>query len=112
MHPSRKEPPKVKEFELYFPLRYNDGTPIDPAILERIGDRLMETFGGYTFNPQAHKGVWKMGDVTYRDEIVIYRVLTGKVRLARSFFKKLKEELKEDLEQEEILIVSKEAEIH
>jgi hypothetical protein len=49
--------------------------------------------------------------VTFRDEIVIFRVLTGKVRAARQFFRRLKNELKKDLQQEEILIVEKEAEI-
>jgi len=45
--------------------------------------------------------------VTYRDEIVIYRVITDKARAARQFFRQLKEELKRDLKQEEILIVEK-----
>jgi hypothetical protein len=44
------------------------------------------------------------------DEIVIFRVLTANVRAARRFFRKLKAELKRDLEQEEILIVEKDAE--
>jgi hypothetical protein len=51
-----------------------------------------------------------MGSVTFRDEVAIYRVLTGNVRSARRYFRKLKEELKADLKQEEILIVEKDAE--
>jgi hypothetical protein len=50
-----------------------------------------------------------MGGVTFRDEVVIFRVLTEKVRPARAFFRRLKEELKRELEQEEILIVEKDA---
>ncbi len=50
-----------------------------------------------------------MGEVVFKDEIVVFRVLTGKVRSARRFFIKLKEKLKIDLEQEEILIVEKDA---
>jgi hypothetical protein len=49
--------------------------------------------------------------VTYRDEIVIYRVITGNIRAARRFLRELKEELKRDLDQVEILIVEKEAEL-
>jgi hypothetical protein len=49
--------------------------------------------------------------VTYRDEIVIYRVLTDRVRTARRFFARIKEDLKRDLDQEEILIVEKDAQI-
>jgi hypothetical protein len=46
---------------------------------------------------------------TYRDEIVVYRVLTDRVRAARRFFAGLKDELKKDLRQEAILIVEKDA---
>jgi len=47
------------------------------------------------------------GDVTYRDEIVIYRVLTTNSSRARRFLAKLKEQLKTDFAQEEILIVER-----
>jgi hypothetical protein len=60
-----------------------------------------------TFFPQPNQGFWKMGDVTYRDEIVIYRVLASKPRTARRFLVRLKQDLKRDLRQEEILIVER-----
>lgn len=50
-----------------------------------------------------------MGDVVFRDEIVIFRVLAGDARAARRFFRDLKRELLRELEQEEILIVEKDA---
>ena len=51
-----------------------------------------------------------MGDVTYRDAIVIYRVVTSKTRAARRFLTSLKKELKADLDQEEILIIERDVE--
>ncbi|HMC12681.1 MAG TPA: hypothetical protein VKH44_15380 [Pirellulaceae bacterium] len=48
-----------------------------------------------------------MGDVTYRDEIVIYRVIAAKPRAARRFLAELKEHLKTAFRQEEILIVER-----
>ena len=99
----------MKEYELYVPLTYNDGSPIDQKQIERIGERLLEQFGGLTFFPQRNQGFWTMGGVTFRDEVVIFRVLTEKVRPARAFFRRLKEELKRKLQQEEILIVEKDA---
>jgi hypothetical protein len=48
--------------------------------------------------------------VTYRDAIVIYRVLTSDVQEARQFLSALKERLKEQLQQEEILIVERDVE--
>ena len=54
-----------------------------------------------TYFPQPNQGLWKYGGVTYRDEIVVYRVIAGRVREARRFFRQLKDELKDDLRQEE-----------
>jgi hypothetical protein len=50
-----------------------------------------------------------MGNVTFRDRIVIYRVITGEVGAARRFFRQIKEQLKRELKQEDILIVEKDA---
>jgi hypothetical protein len=66
--------------------------------------------GGVTFFPQPNEGLWRMGPVTFRDQIVIFRVLSAKVRDARRFFRTLKGELKTELEQEEILVVEKDVE--
>lgn len=101
----------MKEYELYVPLRYNEGSPVEAAKIDQIGERLLEQFGGVTFFPQPNQGMWKMGPVTFQDEIVIFRVLAGNTRTARRFFRGLKAELKEDLQQEEILIVEKDAEV-
>ena len=68
---------------------------------------LLDEFGGLTYFPQANQGLWKLGDVTYRDEIVIYRVLAPDSRRARRFLSKLKERLKAEFVQEEILIVER-----
>jgi hypothetical protein len=48
-----------------------------------------------------------MGDVTFRDEIVIFRVLASNARSARRFLRQLKERLKKELDQEQILIVER-----
>ena len=100
----------MKEYDRYVPLTYNDGTPIEAKTIERIGQRLLERFGGVTFFPQPNEGLWRMGEVTFRDQIVIFRVLTANVRDARRFFRTLKQELKTELEQEEILVVEKDVE--
>jgi hypothetical protein len=100
----------VKEYELYVPLRFNDGTPVPDEIIDRLGERLLERFGGCTFTPQPQQGLWKMGDVAFRDEVVIFRVLTSQVRPARRFFRDLKRELMDELRQEAILIVERNVE--
>jgi hypothetical protein len=100
----------VKEYDVFIPLTYNDGSPIEAKKFQNIHRRLLEFFGGLTYFPQPNEGFWRMGDVTYRDEIVIYRVLSAKARTARRFLSRLKEELKKDLKQEEILIVERNVE--
>jgi hypothetical protein len=51
-----------------------------------------------------------MADVTYHDEIVIYRVVSRKAGSARRFLKQLKKELKVSFQQEEIFIVERDVE--
>src|SRR5438128_2022750 len=92
-----KESLRVKEYDLYVPLTYNDGSAIEARKLVRLRNRLLRQFGGLTFFPQSNEGFWTVAGVTYRDEIVIYRVITGNVRAARRFLRELKEELKRDL---------------
>ena len=97
----------MKEFDLFVPLYYNDGSPIEPAKFQGIQQELLRRFEGLTFFPQPNEGFWTMAGITYRDEIVIYRVLTSKVRAARRFFREFKEDLKRELRQEEILSVER-----
>ncbi len=51
-----------------------------------------------------------MADVTYRDEIVVYRVISTDASHARRFFFDFKERLKKELDQHEILIVERDIE--
>lgn len=80
----------MKEYELYLPVSFNDGTPISSIEFERIGELLLREFGGVTFFPQRNEGFWTMGHVTFKDQIVIFRVLTEKTLKARKLFRKLK----------------------
>jgi hypothetical protein len=97
----------VKEFDIFVPLTYNDGSPVEPKKLRALRVRLLEYFNGVTFFPQPNEGYWRLGTVTYRDEIVIYRVVADKVRPARQFLRQLKEEMKTIFRQEEIFIVER-----
>jgi hypothetical protein len=97
----------VKEYELFLPLSDNDGVPFDLSFIPSLRLRLLEQFGGVTFFPQPNEGYWQMAGVTYRDEIVVFRVVASNQRTARRFFRQLKEELKRDLRQEEILIIER-----
>lgn len=97
----------MKEFEVYVPLHYNDGSPVAPEVLARLKKRLVDTFGGFTQVGQRHEGQFKIGSVAFRDEITIFRVLAGIEKRPRRFFRALKKELEAELAQAEVLIVER-----
>ena len=77
------------------------------AFPQALQQQLLGQFGGLTFFPQPNDGFWTVAGVTYRDAIVIYRVLMSDAQEARQFLSALKERLKEELQQEDILIVER-----
>jgi hypothetical protein len=100
----------VKEYDLFVPLYYNDGRQVEPQKFQALQQQLLAQFGGLTFFPQPNKGFWTLAGITYRDEIVIYRVITPDEQEARRFLSDLKERLKTEFRQEDILIVEREVE--
>jgi len=101
----------MREFEIYVPLHYNDGSPIEAEKLDDLRVRLFEFFGGLTDTRQRNAGAWKVGNVAFHDDIVIYRVLAVKQHPARRFLMDLKQELEQSLRQQEILIVERKVEV-
>jgi len=100
----------VKEYDLFVPLYYNDGSPVEAEKLFELKRRLLNQFDGLTFFPQANEGFWRAAGVTYRDEIVVFRILTADAPEARRFLSQLKQDLKKELNQEEVLIVERDVE--
>ena len=101
----------MKEYDLYIPLRHSDGRKVDSSKLTKIQAELVDRFGGLTNFPQAKLGLWKLGNVVYRDEIVIYRVLSNEARSAMRFLREMKSRLEADLNQDEILILARDVKV-
>jgi hypothetical protein len=95
------------EYELYLPLHYNDGRPIDPEKLKNLKRRLVDEFGGLTHFRQENEGLWKIGDHTFRDRVEIVRVLANDEVSAQKYFAQLKFDLTRDFNQQDFLIVSR-----
>jgi len=95
------------EYELYVPLHYNDGRPINPEKLRALKKRLVDEFGGLTHFRQENEGLWKIGDHTFRDRVEILRVLVSDEAAARNYFTKLKADLTREWEQQDFLIVTR-----
>jgi hypothetical protein len=98
----------VKEYDIFVPLFYNNGSPIELTKFQELQDALLKRFEGLTYFPQANQGFWKFGNITYRDDIVIYRVISQDSAASREYLSKLKEHLKQEFQQLEILIVERE----
>ena len=98
----------MKEYDIFIPLYYNDGAPVESAKFQDLQARLLEQFEGLTYFPQPNQGFWKFGNVTYRDEIVIYRVISHDQAASRDFLANLKAHLKNEIKQQEILIIERE----
>ena len=105
----------MQEYEIYLPTKHNDGAPVDPAHIERIEQELARKFGGYTHLKQRSKGLWRMGGVTFMDEVTIVRVIDdglapfpGSDPFDMPAFKR---ELEELLQQESVLIVAREVNV-
>ncbi len=105
----------MQEYEIYLPTKHNDGRPIDPAHIEQIEHRLAQTFGGYTHLKQRSNGLWRMGGVTFMDEVTIVRVIDdgqrpfdGSEPFDMAAFKR---ELEQTLQQESVLIVAREVRV-
>ena len=97
----------MREYELYVPLHDNEGNAIDPEKLSKLKRRLVDEFGGLTHFPQTNEGLWTVGAHTFRDQIVILRVLAGDSSKADAFFLQLKEDFKREWEQSDVLIVTR-----
>jgi len=95
------------EYDLYLPLHYNDGRPIDPQKLKNLKRRLVNEFGGLTHFRQENEGLWKIGEHTFRDRIEIVRVLANDEVSAQAYFARLKSDLTKDWGQQDFLIVSR-----
>jgi hypothetical protein len=99
----------MHEYEIYLPTKHNDGTRVDPARIRRIKQDLGRTFGGYTHLTHRSEGLWRMGNVTFRDEVTIVRVLDD--GSARFDMQKFKKELEGVFRQESVLIVAREVRV-
>ena len=92
------------QYEIYLPTTLNDGTPVEAAKIQGIKDTLVKAFGGYTHLNHRSEGAWRMGGVTFHDEVTIVRVLDdGSAHFDMTAFKK---SIETALQQEAVLIIS------
>ncbi|MDP2601427.1 MAG: hypothetical protein Q8S00_02385 [Deltaproteobacteria bacterium] len=96
----------MKKYEIYLPLKYNDGSEIEPEKFKEIREDLIATFGALTVSSQSapYQGTWKYGGVDFIDDIIKIEIITGDDRKTARFMRRFKEHLKRVLQQIDILI--------
>jgi hypothetical protein len=97
----------VKEYDVYLPSQYNDGRAIENEKHDRFKQLLVDEFGGLTHFLQENEGIWLFGGITFRDRVMIVRVLARDADRARTFFEEFRIELMRSLEQTDVLIVER-----
>jgi len=92
-------------YELYLPLTYNDGRPIEKDKFNLTRQELTSRFGGLTSTPPGFplKGWWHSAQGIVEDDIVILTILTQDDE--DQFFLNYKETLRQRFAQEEIHLV-------
>jgi hypothetical protein len=96
----------MKKYEIYLPLKYNDGKEIEAEKFKQVREELIAVFGALTVSSLSapYQGTWKYGGVEFIDDIIKIEVITLDDPNADGFFRTFKERLKELLQQIDILI--------
>jgi len=104
-------PQLARKYDIYLPLRYNDGRMIPEEYYRQVEFELVERFGGVTMIEQQNplRGVWKFQNQRFVDEIIAVTVLDfgySEGSQSEQFFIEYKEQLKKFFEQLDILIIA------
>ena len=96
----------MTKFEVYLPLKHNDGTAIERAKLKEIQHQLIAVFGAMTLSSLSAplQGKWRYGGVEYIDDILRIDIIAKEEWDSIQFLKKFKRQLKRILRQLDILI--------
>ncbi|WP_245557951.1 hypothetical protein [Deinococcus apachensis] len=89
--------------QLLLPLYDNAGQPFEQVRYAPIRRTLTERFGGLTAHVRAPAaGLWKDGDQTVRDDVVVYEVMVEE--LDRDWWAGYRETLRREFRQEALVV--------
>ncbi len=95
-----------ERYEILLPLKYNDGTPVEPEKFQQTRRELVERFGALTMEVQPVSGVWIYGGQEHHDELIRFIVDTESSTANDAFFAALKTTLKDRFRQIDIWITA------
>ena len=97
---------RLRRFEVFLPLRFNDGQPVPEALGAEVFLNLRERFGAASCETQVIRGVWRRGETIFRDDLTRMFVDVPDTAENMEFFALYKERLRERFKQVEIWITT------
>jgi hypothetical protein len=104
----------ARRYDLYLPLTYNDGRPIEDEKFDAVERRLLERFGGLTSQQRDFplRGIWQGETRLYFDQVILMTVLDFRRRGSTRFPAQLKTALLQEFDQEALLITESPLRVH
>ncbi len=99
---------RMKKYEIYLPLKYNDGSKIEAQKITRIREELVNVFGARTVSSQAapYQGAWNYRGIDFIEDIIKIEIIARADRKTQKFFRQFKQRLKRLLKQIDVLIIA------
>src|SRR5882724_3792779 len=97
---------RLRRFEVFLPLRFNDGQRVPEDLAAEVFLDLRDRFGGASCETQVIRGVWRHGETIFRDDLTRMFVDVPDTSENLEFFGQYKERLKERFKQVEIWITT------
>lgn len=102
-------PRPIRTIEIYLPLDYNDGAPIEQSKFIGLQRALLRRFGGVTSTQREFplQGLWHSGRQIFQDRVVVLAAIDFQGETDFELFrylKRLKDRLKRNFDQLELLI--------
>ena len=75
-------PRPIRSIEIYLPLDYNDGRPIEESKFVGLQQQLLRRFGGVTSTQRSFPlhGLWESEGRLFQDRVVIFGVMDFKAK--------------------------------
>lgn len=99
------KPNELNEFDIFLPVKDGKGRVVSKVFYATFRKLLTKKFGGVTDFVHGNIGEWKFGNVIYREQMRVFRVLAPPSHSNLLWLKKLGESLRSELSQEEILLI-------
>jgi len=96
----------LRRYEIFLPLRFNDGQPVPDSLVADTLLELEQRFGAVSSETQVIRGRWAHEGQTYRDETVRVFVDVPDLDEHREFFVAYKNQLKARFRQLDLWLVT------